>query len=412
MDSVERHPAGLREATALLVGSRLALLVLALFALRYFPINAYNRDHNSAYAIPLAAGDRWREPAVAPDQAPPPVSAHAEPSWIAVWARWDALWYVRIAEVGYAERFGVDDLPGTHGEPPATGFYPLMSLLMRALAPLVGSPLRAGLVIANVALAFAVVLLFRLTHRLAGADAASIAVTLLLVFPPGFFLSAPYADSLGLALSLASLSAALRGSPAVAGIFGFLSALSRPMGVLLAPALAIQWWQSRRADPSRRSWLGAAASLLPVAGLAAFLLYCKVFFGDPWAPFHRQETWRGPMTWPPAIFHELAGGHFALLAPRHSVVELVAAVLFLVLGALAFRYLPLSVAAYGLGATLLPLATSLFSFSRLALAAFPAFMTAGVLLSRRPALARGLVAFFGVLLGVFALFYFSWNWIG
>ena len=118
------------------------------------------------------------------------------------------------------------------------------------------------------------------------------------------------------------------------------------------------------------------------------------------------------MGWPPAIFQELGNGPWALMASRRSFVELAAAVLFVVLGVLAFRYLPLSVAAYGLGATLLPLWTSLFSFSRLSLASFPVFMTAGALLRRRPAAARGWEVFFAVVLGLFAVLYFTWNWIG
>ena len=112
MEVVGRRVEGLRAATAIFVGSRIGLVLIALVAMRYFPLNAYNRDHNSAYAIPRSETDRWREPPVAADQAPPPASSHAEPSWIAVWARWDALWYVRIAERGYAGRFGVDDLEG------------------------------------------------------------------------------------------------------------------------------------------------------------------------------------------------------------------------------------------------------------------------------------------------------------
>jgi len=67
---------------------------------------------------------------------------------------------------------------------------------------------------------------------------------------------------------------------------------------------------------------------------------------------------------------------------------------------------------YGLGATLLPLWTSLFSFSRLALAAFPVFLTAGALLRRRPSAARAVEAFLAVVLGLFAVLYFTWNWIG
>ena len=411
MDLGGRRVEGFRAVAAVFVGSRLALILISLFALRYFPLNSYNRDHNSAFAVPVAAGDRWREPPVAADQQIPPQSKRAEPSGIAVWARWDALWYARIAELGYAGRFGVDDLPGTSNEPPATGFYPLMPLLMRGLGWIVGSPLRAGLFIANLSLLLSLWLLVRLARRLLGEEAAIAAGTLLLLYPPAFFLSAPYSDSLGLALSLACLSLALDGRLGAAGVFGLLSALTRPTGVLLAPALWLQWWKSRRANSAASSW-GLVAGLLPILGMAAFLAYCGTAFGDPLAPFHRQATWRGAMGWPPAILHELRGGPWSLMATRHSYVELAAAVAFVALGILAFRYVPLPVAAYGLAATLLPLWTSLFSFSRLTLASIPVFLTAGAILRRRPSAARAVEAFFAVVLGLFALLYFTWNWIG
>lgn len=412
MELVGRRVEGARAVAALFVGSRLALFLIALVAVRYFPINAYNRDHNSAYAIPVAASDRWRPPPVAADQAEPPASLHAEPSWIAVWARWDALWYVRIAERGYAGRFGVDDLPGRTGEPPATGFYPLMPLLMRGVGWIVGSPLRAGILIANASLLASLWLVFRLTRRLLGDEAAVAAGAFLLLYPPGFFLSAPYSDSLGLALSLVSLTLALDGRFGAAGVLGLLSALTRPTGVLLAPALVIQWWQRRRQGPGTASAWGAVAASLPVLGMVGFLAYCGAAFGDPLAPFHRQATWRGAMGWPPGLFAELSGGSWGLMASRRSFVELAAAIVFVALGLLAFRYLPASLAVYGLGATLLPLWTSLFSFSRLALASFPVFMTAGALVRRRPAAARAWEAFFAVVLGLFAVLYFTWNWIG
>ena len=43
---------------------------------------------------------------------------------------------------------------------------------------------------------------------------------------------------------------------------------------------------------------------------------------------------------------------------------------------------------------------------------FPVFLTAGAILRRRPSAARAVEAFFAVVLGLFALLYFTWNWIG
>ena len=184
------------------------------------------------------------------------------------------------------------------------------------------------------------------------------------------------------------------------------------MGVLLAPALAIQWWSTRRKTPETAPWPSAFATLLPILGLGAFLLYCDRAFGDALAPMHRQAAWRGAIGWPPGVLREIAAGPFSLLATRRSVVEMTAAIASLGLGVAAFRYLPPAIAFYGLAATLLPLWTSLFSFSRLALASFPVFMTAAAMLRGRPALARGILAFFAPLLGLFALLYFTWNWLG
>ena len=185
-----------------------------------------------------------------------------------------------------------------------------MPMLMRGVGWIVGSPLRAGLLIANLSLLASLWLLFRLAARLLGDEAARIAATLLLLYPPAFFLSAPYSDSLGLALSLASLALALDGRFGSAGAFGFLSALTRPTGVLLAPALWIQWWQMRRQNPTSSpvSRWGFLAGLLPILGMAAFLAYCGAAFGDPLAPFHRQATWRGAMGWPPPILRSSREG--------------------------------------------------------------------------------------------------------
>jgi hypothetical protein len=412
VDTVGRRSPGAREVTALFLGTRLGLVLISLIALRDFPLNTYNRDHNAAYAVPAAAGERFREPSIAAGAARPAVSPHAEPSWIGVWARWDALWYVRVAEVGYAPRFGVDDLPGAHGEPPATCYYPLMPLLMRAVSPVVGSPLRAALLISNVCLLAAVWLLAALARRLVGDEAAAIAGGLLLLYPPGFFLSAPYAESLGLVLVLAVAWCVLERRFWAAGAFGFLAALGRPSGVFLVVLIGLEWWRAHRKEPHSTPRSSALAAVLPLLGLSAYLLYCGRALGDFLAPLHCQETGRGPLSWPPGPIRELAAGPISLMATRRSVVELAAVGAFLVLGALAFRYVPRSFAVYGLVVILVPLATSLFSFSRISMAAFPVFVTAAALLRRRPGPTLALGAFFALLLGVFAVLFFTWNWIG
>ncbi len=410
---MDRDP-GLRTVLAVLAGSRLALVLVGFYALLALPVNLYNQQHNQALAIPTAGA--------APAAPGTLVSRHSEPRWIACWARWDALWYVRIAEVGYVSA-PAEGAPEGRPAPPVAGFFPLMPAAMALLAPILGSPLRAGLLIANLALLAAVVLLYRLSAALLGRREAIVACSLLLAYPASLFLSVPYAESLGLALSVGSLAALVAGRYGWAGGLGLLAALARPTGVLLSVPMALEWWLARRRSRGRGEedapappppGVGSlAAAALPVLGLGLFFVFCWLRWDQPLAPIVRQSWWRGGLSlWPPGAVHDLVGGPLALLGYRHSWTDLAAALVFLALGVAGFRYLPLPLAAYGLLATALPLGSSLVSFSRLALASFPAFMTAGALLGRRPAAARGLAAGLAVLLGLFALLYLTWSWAG
>ena len=410
---------GLRSVLAVLAGSRSALVLASLYAILALPVNVYNQEHNQALVVP-SSGSEDAQVTSPPADPRTFVSRYEEPRPIACWARWDALWYLRIAEFGYASPPS-ERAPEHRPAPPASGFFPLMPVAMAFVTPFAGSPLRAGLLIANLALLAAVVLLYRLTASLLGRQEAVVTCTLLLVYPGSLFLSVPYAESLSLLLSVGSLAALFAGRYGRAGALGFLAALARPTGVLLAVPIALQWLLARRrnrgedAEPgiAAPGWGSLTAAVLPALGLGLFLLFCWLQWDQPLAPIVRQSWWRGGLSvWPPGALHDVLGGPLTLLGYRRSWTDLVTALVFLGLGAAAFRYLPLPVAAFGLLATILPLGSSLVSFSRLALAAFPAFMTAGAILGRREAATRGVTTALAMLLGVFTLLYLTWNWLG
>ncbi len=77
---------------------------------------------------------------------------------------------------------------------------------------------------------------------------AARAVLYLLVFPTTLFLSAVYAESLFLALTVAAFYHARRGQWWIAGALGGLAALARPHGVLLALPLAVEYLAQRDFD--------------------------------------------------------------------------------------------------------------------------------------------------------------------
>ena len=97
-----------------------------------------------------------------------------------------------------------------------------------------------------------------------------------------FFFHSIYAESLFFLLATLSLDASARGQRLAAGFWGGLAATTRPMGVLLTPALAWGLWRDWRAG-LRLGPRDVAAVLLPLAGLGAYGAYLWAAFGDPLA---------------------------------------------------------------------------------------------------------------------------------
>lgn len=215
------------------------------------------------------------------------------PSLVA-WVRWDAAWYLSIAEHGYS----FDPLG-----PSNVAFFPLLPLLIKGVAALTGNAIIAGLLVANLAALGAVLALWRWVRAEASPAAADRAVLWLLVYPFSFYLHSIYAESLFFLLATLALDASARGRRMAAGLWGGLAATTRPMGVLLSPALAWGLWRDWRADRRLRP-RDLIAVFLPAAGLGAYAAYLWVAVGDPLAfrtahvvGWHVQFQWTMATYW-------------------------------------------------------------------------------------------------------------------
>jgi hypothetical protein len=326
------------------------------------------------------------------------------------WVNWDAEWYLLIAEDGYGALRRRPELAPRNRWEDTSGFFPAYPGAIRAargISARLLSPLGAALLVSNAALfGFLLVLHAWTTDRL-GPEAARLACAAACMFPTTLFLSAPYSESLYLLLAAGALLAADRRRHALAGALGAAAALTRPVGVTLAlPLLAV----ALRGDRGERA-RALAAALGPVAGLAAFGGFCAAVFGDPLAFVSRQERWRHALG-PPWTFlreffqdphpHGRAG----------SVVDLAVAAACLALLPQVLRRLGLAPALYAAAALLLPLSSGLFSFSRLALAAFPLFAVIGDLAARRPLARLAYVAACLPFAGFFTALYAAGWWVG
>ncbi len=233
--------------------SRSAIWAAALFAWLVFEPNRHPR------------ADRWDDPALTRDL-----------GWVTdVWARWDSVWFLRIAEHGYGAASGV-----------AAAFYPLYPLTLAGGGRVLGGHyVLAGILISLAATLVAFQLLYRLAEERLGAEGARRAVLYLAVFPMSLFLQAVYSESLFLVLALGAFLLAERGRWLGAGAATGLAVLTRISGAALLPALALIAWRR----PERRRAL-ASLTLAP-AIFAAYPLYLGLDRGDAFAFTKAQGFW-------------------------------------------------------------------------------------------------------------------------
>jgi Mannosyltransferase (PIG-V) len=214
---------------------------------------------------------------------PAPEMSRGPHNLVTAWERFDALWFLRIADQGYVDGDG------------SAAFFPLYPLLARLVGlGLGGHPLGGALVVSNLAFLGALLALYFLTSSELSERGARRAVLYTALFPTAFFFLAPYSESLFFLCAILALWAARRGRWPAAGVAAAAAALTRPVGVLLGPILAVEAIHAWR-EGGRRPLGPILWSAVPVVGLLAYLGFWGMTAGDWFAPFNQQAQWqRGP----------------------------------------------------------------------------------------------------------------------
>ncbi|KAB1150475.1 hypothetical protein F7R91_00270 [Streptomyces luteolifulvus] len=149
-------------------------------------------------------------------------------------ARWDALWYTRVAELGYGYEVRLPN-GDVHSN---LAFFPLLPWLERMLAAV--SPLSyadAGFVVTLLASLAAAWGIFAVADHVYGSRAGVCAVLLWAVLPVGIVQSMAYSESVFTALAAWSLYAVLTGRWLTAGGLALLAGLTRPVGLAVVAAV-------------------------------------------------------------------------------------------------------------------------------------------------------------------------------
>lgn len=199
-------------------------------------------------------------------------------------SRWDAGWYIGIADRGY--------------DPRSAAFFPFLPYGMRWIHEWTGlSYPAAGFLIANASFLLALYVMARLLLLDESPGTVRRTLGLMVLFPTSFFFAAPYTEAPFLLWTAASLYFARIGRFWPAGLFGGLAALTRNTGVVLLLPFLYEYFSGggrrrRRAGPDL-----AAAALIP-AGLAAFMALLQQKIGDPLGFVHAQQVWKRSFHWP------------------------------------------------------------------------------------------------------------------
>ncbi len=284
-------------------------------------------------------------------------------------AAWDGTWYRQILRSGY------DASPIE-----AVRFFPLHPWGGRAVAPFLGGRHDLALVVvANVAALLLAVLIRRLVLLERGdRDDADRSVWLICLFPSAFVLVWGYSEALMLAGAVGAFLAARSGRWWWAVPAATIAAASRPTGVLVVAALAIEALRDRRGR-TVAEWIPRGLSVVvPCAATFGFLAWDAARSGEWLRPLTIQSGLRGdgvdPVTRLVEGFRDLAGGERfgdGLHAPF--------ALVFIVLLVLCARWFPASYVTYAALVLVAALsAENLNSLERYGLNAFPLILTLAV----------------------------------
>ncbi|WP_291989013.1 mannosyltransferase family protein [Luteitalea sp.] len=346
--------------------------------------------------------------------------------------RWDAGWYVTIAESGY-------NYWGNQNTQTNVAFFPAYPFAVRTTAALLGarwgSPddpadsfqafterrhvrlLQSGWLVSVVAFTWALVYLFRLARDLTDSEeAATAAVALAATYPFAFFYGAVYTEGLFLLCATAAAYHFQRRQWAWAAVAGLIAGLTRPNGCLLSVPLGILALDAWRRDDYRWQTLAAALPTAACAGLGmlAFTAWLHLQTGEWFLWMKAHGAWGRQFSGVHVLAHqrwrELQGLGLYGYTVVNAIEILNMAATFLVLGVCwpVGRRMGWAWSAFLLVTVLPPLFMGGFlSMGRVTSTLFPVFIYLGWRV-RATALPQVLVAAFGLQVAL-AVMHFTWR---
>lgn len=346
--------------------------------------------------------------------------------------RWDAVHYYTVANDGYTAFADPDGRSGL------MAFFPTVPLVIRVvwlalqgfttpghfpISAAEPAPIIAGVLVALATCALAYFMFYRLAQAETKDDRLALrAVLYMAVFPMALYFVVPYTEALYTATSVGMFLAARKGQWVRAGLWAAVASATRPVGFLLAPALAIEMavaWR-RGGFRTRQDLLrGLSGLALAPLGLALYMLYLWAVSGDPLAFVNVHSTFYHGREFP---LKTLARGVYYALTPWRSsspdmylrgLLHSLITVGFIAVIIVSARRWPLSYTVYGVLLLLfimtapLPGERAMHGFGRYLMVFFPVYLTLARW-GRRRSVHRAILLVSIPLLVFFTFMYVCW----
>jgi uncharacterized membrane protein YpjA len=182
--------------------------------------------------------------------------------FVNLFSRWDAGWYMTIAQNGYP--------PGNNPIDPSWAWFPLYPTIMRVTAyplltilPPAQAVALAGFVVSNVLFFVTLLIFFKLSETVLGSQQLAFVSALFFAFWPGsLFYSCVYSESLFMTLTLGSFYLLEREKMWPATFLGFLAGLTRANGFLVAIPFLVRSIEKRSFTSVFKSFLIGSSYLV------------------------------------------------------------------------------------------------------------------------------------------------------
>lgn len=324
------------------------------------------------------------------------------------WANFDGEHYLSIAQNGYQSL--------------KYAFFPLYPMFIgyisgssKDLAFLTVN----GLLISNISFLTSLFLFWKLILLDYSKRVAFFTLLILLVFPISFYFGSLYTESLFLSLVVGSFYAARKNYWVLSGVLGAFASATRVVGILLLPALLLEWWQSKKKEEFQ---LSPPLFLIIISlGLLLYMLFLKQTTGDPFA-FYTLQTLSGEQRSTHIILlYQVFWRYFKMLATVDFLDPIYLTIMLEFLSGLFvpiviiwgyIKKMRLSYLCFSALVYILPTLTGSFSsMPRYVLVIFPLFILLGIFLSEKPKLRLLLFIASIILLSIETILFIRGYWV-